>query len=150
MFSWQVSPFVTGVIPVVGQGGNFGPFPNFVELPRAPDNGVARALQSGLLNSTAAPPRREFQPSGPLNYSAPQSSATTGAASVAAIKAQRQRRIAAESRLIKGIIESGQQLEQEKQYALARLKYREALSQTKDRKTKDRINALIKATRLKD
>lgn len=149
LFSGQVTPFVTGVIPVVGQGGNFAPVPNYVELPSGPDNGVTRALQSGQLN-LAAPPRREFQPSGPINYSASQSTATTGAASVSAIKAERQRRIAAQSKMLKDTIASGQQLEQERKYGLARLKYREALSQTKDRKIKKQIYALIKATRLKN
>ena len=153
LFSGQVTPFTTGVVPVVGQGGGFGGGAfgnsNFVELPSGPDNGVTRALQSGQLN-LAAPPRPEFKPSGPINYSASQSTATSGGLSVNSIKAERERRIAAQSQVINGIVESAQQLEQQRQFAMARLKYREALSLTTDRQTRNRINALIKATRLKD
>ena len=151
LFSGQVRPFVTGVIPVVGQGGNFsGPISNYVELPSGPDNGVTRALASGQLGSIQAPPREDYQPSTRPNYSAANSTATEGALSVKAIKAARQRRLAAEARVINDIVEAAQQLEEERKYALARSKYREALRQTKDRKTKALINALIKATRLKD
>lgn len=151
LFSGQVSPFVTGVVPVVGQGGGFfGPVPNYVELPSGPDNGVTRALQSGQLNSVQPRQDREFRPSAPVNYSAAQSTATRGDISVSAIKAERQRRIAAQNQIITDIITAAQQLEEERKFALARLKYREALSQTKDRQTKAKIHALIKATRLKD
>lgn len=149
LFSGQVRPFATGVVPIVGQGGDFRPRQNFVEL-QQPDNGVTRALQSGQLNLSAPPRDQTFQPTAPMNYSSAQSTAATGDMSVGEIKAERQRRIAAQNQIVSGILERAQQLEQEKNFALARSKYREALSQTNDPQTKARINALIKATRLKD
>jgi len=93
---------------------------------------------------------RVLFPSGPLSYSSAQSTAASGERSVSAIKAERQRRIAAQHQIVSGMIEAGQALEQQRQYVLARSKYREALSQTEDREVKAKINALIKATRLKD
>lgn len=149
LFSGQVRPFATGIIPIVGQGGDFRPRQNFVELPTQ-DNGVTRALQSGQLNSVQRPREERFQPSAPLNYSDSQSTATTGDLSVNAIKAERERRIAAQNQIISGMIESARQLEQEKEFALARAKYREARTQAKDDKTKAIINRMIKATRSKD
>ncbi len=151
LFSGEVRPFVTGVVPVVGQrGGFFGPVPNYVELPSGPDNGVTRALNSGQLNSVQPSQERRPQSSIRPNYSAAQSTAVSGEQSVSAIKAQRQQRLAAENRIIADIIAAGRQLEEERKYVLARMKYREALVQTNDRKTKAKINALIKASRPKD
>ena len=149
LFSGELRPFVTGVVPVVGgQGGNFAPSSNFVELVK-PDNGVTRALQTGQLNLGQSLLDHDFQPSGPLNYSSSQSTAANGDSSVSAIKAERERRIAAQNQLISGIVESGHMLEQEGQFVLARIKYREALKLTNDKQVKDQINALIKRTRLK-
>jgi len=70
LFSGQVRPLAAGVIPIVGQGGNFRTRSNFVELPSI-DNAVTRALQSGQLNSVPAPTDKAFQPSRPVTYSNP-------------------------------------------------------------------------------
>ncbi len=144
--SGQFSPFVTGVIPVVGQSG-FSPNFNTVYQP---DNGVTRAIRSGQLNLDSPIQPEATLPSGPANYSHPQSSAKQGDLSIKQIKANRNRRLALRSQQLQSTLSEAKQLEAEQDYAMARTKYREALLQTSDDLIKAKIKSMIKATRLKD
>lgn len=146
MSTGQVRPFVTGVIPVVGQG--FGPNARPVY---SIDNGVTRALQSGQLDlSGRIAPQPKPASEEPQNYSHPQSTAISGDISVSAIKAERVRKLAASRQRLESKLAEAKKLESEFKFAEARSKYREAILETKDKAVKNKINALIKETRLKD
>jgi hypothetical protein len=138
--SGQVAPFVTGVIPFVGNGSR-----QVVE----PDNGVTRALRSGQLDLRTPTEPESYQPTGPVSYSTPDSTATQGDLSVRQIKAERHRKLEARRRAIEAILAEAAQLEEQKNYADARTAYRKALAQTDDESQRRQIKALIQATRSK-
>ena len=83
--SGQLSPFVTGLIPVSGGDGGYGHGP--------PDNGVTRAMSSGQLNlSRLGKESGESEArTSAENSSSPKSSAAHGDLSVAEIKAKKDR-----------------------------------------------------------
>ncbi len=136
----QVTPFVTGAIPIVGNG-----FRQVVE----PDNGVTRALRSGQLDLRPPSEPEPYQSTGPISYSTPDSTATQGDLSVGQIKAERKRRLDAKRLAIEKILARAEELEQQENYADARTTYRKALAQTDDDVMKARIKELIQATRSK-
>jgi len=144
--SGSVSPFVTGVVPIVGsQPGDF--VPNY-EVINRPYNGVTRALQSGQF-IPPQPKDTTYQPSAPLNYSNAASSATKGDLSVSAIKAERQRKMAAKEARLVNKLKEAKEFESKLDFPSAREKYYEAILETDDKKIKSQIKALIKATRQK-
>ena len=136
----QLTPFVTGAIPVVGSG-----YPQVYE----PDNGVTRAIQSGQLDLHHRSEPEPYRTSTPLNYSTPDSTATQADLSVSQIKAERKRRMQAQRNSIEKTLAEAAELERQENYADARTTYRKALAQTDDKELRQRINAIIKATRLK-
>lgn len=136
----QLTPFVTGAIPVVGSGWG---------QPYVPDNGVTRAIQSGQLDLSSASQAETYRSPDPVSYSSPDSSATRGDASVSQIKAERDRKLKSKQRAIKKILDEAAELERQKNYADARTTYRKALKQTDDKVLRNKINAMIKATRNK-
>lgn len=133
IFSGGVRPFVTGVIPVVGNG----PI----------DNGVTRALASGQLDLTYRSPEVSYVPTGPTNYSNADSSALSGDSSVKKIKAARQKRLADEKQKLQKTLDEAKALVADEEFVEARMKYRQALLQTDDQVTRRRIKAWIKAAR---
>lgn len=149
--SGQIRPFVNGVVPVVGSGGQSFYNPG-VQPVYSPDNGVTRALQSGQLDLSGrvAPQPEKAAPTGPRNYSNPQSTAMSGDLSVNSIKAERERKLAATKARIAAVVAEAKALETEFKFAAARSKYREAIAMTRDKEIKKKINDLIKATRLKN
>lgn len=112
-------PFVTGVIPVTGQGGRIG----------QPDNAVTRAIQSGQLSSLPAQPEPEYRASDePMTYSRQNSSAVQGDISVAEIKRQRALKRAALERELDELAEQVRQAEEAEDYRLARRLLRKMLT----------------------
>ncbi len=143
MFSGQVRPFVTGVIPIIGANANL--------LPPPIDNAVTRAINSGQLDlsSRSASPDVELPQSSDVLYSDATSSATHGDSSVAAIKAARKNRLAARQRELAELLAAADRLVAEQEYVLARAKFRAALRIADEASTKKVINAKIAATREK-
>ncbi len=141
MFSGQVRPFVTGVIPIIGANANL--------LPPPIDNAVTRAINSGQLDlsSRTSSPEVELPQSGDVLYHNATSSATHGDSSVAAIKAERKKVLAARERELAELLAAADRLVAEQEYVLARAKFRAALRITDDATTKKVINAKIAATR---
>lgn len=138
----QLTPFVTGAIPVVGQGQGFAQV-------YEPDNGVTRAIRSGQLDLHQSTEPENKQSTASLNYSTPNSTATQGDLSVSQIKADRQRRLNAQRRAVDKTLAEAFAFEQQQNYAEARTAYRKALAQTDDKQTRKSINARIRATRSK-
>lgn len=147
MFTGAQRPFVTSFVPIVGHGGapvirNYAPINSGY-----PDNAITRAVSSGQLNSIQLPPE-ERQPV-ETQYGNRDSSARYGDSSVQAIKAERQRKLAAHQRAIQAILDEAASLESQQEFTKARIKYREALGKAKDESVKNQIRALIKASRTK-
>ncbi|MFT5302001.1 MAG: hypothetical protein ACI814_002814 [Mariniblastus sp.] len=144
LINGQFRPFVTGVVPVVGNSAQYGQ-PVF-----APDNGVTRAMQSGQLNlATGRAPETHVASSDPVSFSNLESTASAGDFSVSSIKAERKRRIEERKQQFIAAIKEAQVLESQSKYAEARMKYQSASSLTDDKQFKAQIKLLIKATRLK-
>ena len=146
LFSGQLTPFVNGIVPIVGNGQI---------LPHPVDNAVTRAISSGELelNRPVARDSSEsdrLHPSGPI-YSDPNSSATRGDISVAAIKALRKREQQQRQSLVAKQIEEAERLADQGDAAMARSVYREALRQSTDNsqklEIKRRITSLREASR---
>jgi hypothetical protein len=76
----SLSPFVTGVIPITGDGMSRVIYP--------PDNAVTRGLQSGQLDLTPSAPPSDTSVSESTSPAPPESSASSSDISVAEIKAQ--------------------------------------------------------------
>lgn len=131
--SGSVRPFVTGMIPVVGDGGI--------------DNGVTRALQSGQLDLAHRTSVDTHVPTGTVNYSNSQSSAMRGDSSVRQIKAERSRRLAEKKRKLQSTLDEAKELVAQEKFMEARSKYREARSLTDDARLRQQIKAWIKAAR---
>ncbi len=151
IYSGQIRPFVTGVVPIVGS--NFAtPVPNFngriYPAPMPIDNAVTRAINSGQLS--LARNRAEEQPlteSASVDYGDAESTAIHGDASVASLKAERIRRLAAQQKAIDDKIHEAEQLAEQQEFAMARTKYREALRLVKDDVIRKDILNRIAATR---
>lgn len=145
IFSGQVRPFVTGVVPIVGSG-----LPPGVSEVVPPDNAVTRALSSGQLHlgGTSEPTVRQST-SATGNFSVENSSAAHGDTSVKQIKAQRQKMLRAKQQRLESALEKASRLESEKNYSQARSAYREALRHTDDQSVEFKIKSLIQATRQK-
>ena len=141
--SGSVRPFVTGIVPIVGQRG--APLLPMSQPVQVVDNAVTRALGSGKLQLGNAPPTNHEPVGGPLNYSNPGSSATTTDASVTEIKAARQRKLDAERSRVEAIVLAGKALKDEGKFVEARMKLKEALGETDDKAIKSQIQALIKS-----
>ena len=139
----QIRPFVVSNTPIVGGGQ-----PNF-SIPYQPDNGVTRAIRSGQLSSDFRSYEEPTRPARTVTYNSPTSTATQPDLSVKSIKAKRLRMLAAKKKLLEDTIAAAQALEDERKFIDARIKYREALSQTDDDSQRRRIKEMIKATKLK-
>ena len=148
--SSSIRPFVTSVVPVIGHGGT--PLVGTVYSPaRAPiENGVTRALNSGQLNLNGpiSPKPAPTNNVTPTTYN-PLSSATQGARSVAAIKAEREQRIDAERAKVQEVVDQADALVDRRQLSEARSMYRKALGLTDDKALRAEINRVIKSTRQK-
>lgn len=157
LISGQTRPFVTGMIPVVGGGvpgfsnvmPGYGFDPGYRDIVPM-DNGVTRAFRSGQLKlGSRSQPTQRTAPSTPVTFSNKNSSALTGDLSVAQIKAERVKRMAARQRQFESTLAEAKQLESDKRYAEARVKYRAATKLTDDKRLRDQLKQIIKASRSK-
>jgi hypothetical protein len=133
--SGEFRPFATGFVPVVSGG----------QYQRPIDNAVTRAINSGELDSIASVQDTDSRPHTESRqiYSDPNSTATRGDASVASIKAARQRQLAANQRRLKNKLSEAQDLLDRQEIVEARIKFREALQLTQDKNVKQEIKARI-------
>ncbi len=151
----QLTPFVTGVIPVVGSGwsggwsGGMGMPGNGYVMSAPVDNAVTRAVRSGELQRALAEPTDADWRSEPTqpSYNSLYSSATRGSKSVSALETERENRIAAEQELIRQLLEEARTLVQQNNVVLARIKFREALQLVDDDSLRASVKAEIQATR---
>ncbi|MFK7767156.1 MAG: hypothetical protein AB8B55_08030 [Mariniblastus sp.] len=148
LINGQTRPFVVGNIPVVGGqfvgGGQAG-----IATPYQPDNAVTRAMQSGQLSGSLRSYEEETPTARAVSYNSPTSSATQGDVSVKSIKAQRERLIAAKKQKLADTIAAAKELESQRKFIEARMKFREALSQTDNDSERESIKQLIKESKLK-
>ncbi len=111
-------PFVTGVTPVVGDGGN-------IIVPR--DNAVTRAINSGQLDLTRPPLDEEVVTRPSRIYSNPGSTAQSGDLSVEAIKAARAAAIAEKQQQLNELIQLADSHCEKGDYKEARIAIRAAI-----------------------
>jgi hypothetical protein len=131
-FSGQVSPFVIGMVPIVGD--------------QPLDNAVTRAVQSGQLDLTYRP-EESATPDRADYYYLSKSTATQGDQSVTAIKAQRAReRVQRAQRFDELLADARQQLELGRRTE-AREKLRKALELTDNEELKKVIRVQIQNLR---
>jgi hypothetical protein len=130
MFSGQVTPFVTGLIPVVGDQ----PF----------DNAVTRALQSGQLDLTYRPEEARIFDTPAAPPTVP-SSAAQGAPSLASIKAERAAQAREKQLKLESHIAEAKQLIESGRKSLARNHLRQALELTDDAELKKVLQKEINA-----
>ncbi len=137
LFHGSVRPFVSGYVPVVGNG------------PPPIDNAVTRAIRSGQLDLNYQPEESSAatSTSAPVTYSNANSTANHGDRSVEAIKAERERRIAIEAQALKEILDEAQRLVDQNELSLARTKFREALRLTENERLRNEIKGRIASTR---
>ncbi len=129
-------PFVTGVIPVAGQGRPI----------YQPDNAVTRAIQSGQLSSLPSSSEPEYRaPDKPVTYSRQDSSAAQGDISVAEIKRQRALKLAALERELDELAEQVRQAEASEDYRLARRLLRKMLVKIEDPRRRAELKAHLKS-----
>jgi hypothetical protein len=123
IFDGSVRPFVTGVVPVVGNPGDIVE-PYVPPPPQAPPRGKS---WSSILKSGRE--ERPFQPTEALaNYEAPSnSSAASGDLSVAAIKAQRAADLQAQQDQLSELVAQADSAEQSGEYSRARSALRKAV-----------------------
>lgn len=135
--SGAISPFVTGVIPVVGSGGGH-------EI----DNAVTRGIASGQLRPYSERRVDESSASASADLaSSPSfenSSATSGDISVAAIKAQKELARANRARQASAAIKLAKQFKLENDYRNARIELRKALKLTDDETQLRRLKEWMK------
>ncbi len=145
LFHGTVSPFVTGVIPVIGSSGL---------QPGQIDNAVTRAINSGLLDSSVQPlysrerertreerRQRIRAASGP----APSiSSAQNSDLSVEAIRANRERELDAMNAAIMAIVDEAIAFEAEGDFYHARRRYSDAIIACKDRDLKKQLKEMMR------
>jgi len=84
-----------------------------------------------------------------VTFSDQRSTALRGDLSVAQIKAERAKKLAASKRQLDTALTEARQLESEHRYAEARIKYRDATKLTDDNQLQDQLKLLIKASRKK-
>lgn len=132
IFSGQVSPFVTGLIPVVGS-------PPL-------DNAVTRAIESGQLDLTYRPEDPPLEPyTGDACHS--RSTATQGDLSVQAIKADRAKQNAGRQREFDALVAEAGKLSETGRPGMARQKLNKALELTDDEESKKVIRNQIENLR---
>ena len=131
-----IRPFVTGVIPVIGSGG---------DSPPVIDNGVTRAVESGLLNledlGADEPVRYARKSEVPANVS----SAELPMASVESIKAERESQIIREREQLELLISAANKFEEANEFKEARIKFREAIKICSDITLKRQLRRRLKA-----
>ena len=148
IFSGQFRPFVSSAVPVLGVGSTRPGFNPIFQ----PDNEITRAIQTGQLDLTHRPHAdQETQPrlAWPDAFGAETSTATRGDLSVKQIKAERRRRLAERERRLERLLTEANKLRAQQNFSEARLRYKEALTQTDDDAMKAEIASLIKASRNK-
>lgn len=141
LFSGQMTPFVTGVVPIVGR------FESDV-----PDNAVTRAIQSGLLDSMPPVPKPTYADDPPRDFGNPNSTALHGDRSVAALKAERQAFERRQQAKFESSLTEAKRLLAAEQFADSRRKFREAMQYTQDEQVKRELREVadsLKATKRK-
>ena len=124
--SGTLSPFVTGIVPVIG------------DADRPIDNGVTRGISSGMLRPYSA--RRsddsndvsDISPKSRNGSSISRSSAATSDISVAEIEAQKAAAKIAREQNFQRSLEAARQAHSEKDYRIARIELRKAAKLTDD------------------
>jgi hypothetical protein len=132
IFGGQVSPFVTGVVPVVGT--------------QPIDNAVTRALQSGQLDLSHRPEDPVLDPNSGFAYHT-KSSATQGDQSVASIRANRSKQTAIRRQQASTLMAEAEKLLESGRKSMARQKLRKALELTDDEESKKVIQSQIENLR---
>ncbi|MCH2183129.1 MAG: hypothetical protein MK108_14105 [Mariniblastus sp.] len=132
-------PFVTGVIPVIGNGQR--PQPYF------PDNAVTRAIQSGVDLTAPHPEDTPDEPATTPSLRHPFSSARTGDLSVTEIKAQKLRREAERKAEFNAQLELVQIAESNEDYRVARIHLRKAIRLCEDASQKERLQSHLQEIR---
>lgn len=133
IYSGQVRSVVTGFVPVAGGGYSSG----------YPDNGVTRAIDSGMLDQTPSANRDASLPrSEAAQYSDPRSTALTGDLSVSQIREQRAKWLE-QRRLRKNeLVREAERLLNQNDRVESRRKYLEALKYADDERTKRDLKLL--------
>jgi hypothetical protein len=132
LFSGQSTPFVTGMIPVIGD--------------QPLDNAVTRALQSGQLDLTYRPEEVKPADEAPLLHHS-KSSATQGSASIASIRQEKDRKARENQAKCQALIAEAKQLLESNRRSMARNKLRQALELTESQELKKLIRTEIEALR---
>jgi hypothetical protein len=135
MFSGQIRPFVTGVVPVLGcYSGGY------------PDNAVTRAVASGMLDRSPETHKNSSLPrSEPAQFSNPRSTALTGDLSVAEIREQRSQMLEQRRERMNEIVQEAQALLSQEDRAGGRRKYLEALKYADDDRAKRELKMLAES-----
>jgi len=134
LFSGQLSPFVTSVVPVLGGRGNDGVI----------DNGVTRAMSSGLLDLTELGerlPETVVTDSRAARYAS--STATLGEKSVKAIRAEQEARQSDLAKKIGQMRDNAAEFIESGEYGQARLQLKRALALEKDPASRSEIIATL-------
>jgi hypothetical protein len=122
--SGSLSPFVTGVIPITGDGMSRVIYP--------PDNAVTRGLQSGQLDLAPSAPARDTSVSESTSLAPQVSSASSSDISVAEIKAQSLRAKDAKSAEMRRLIAAANEYESRSDLPKAIMSIRNALKLADD------------------
>lgn len=123
IFDGRITPFVTGVIPVVGNSFQ----------PMEPDNGVTRALASGQLDlGNLGVDRSSSQADSTVSVPPTRSTATIGSASLATIRAEKQAEQAQLAARIASYLEEADKYLAEQEYGLARIRIKRAIALEQD------------------
>ena len=132
-------PFVTGVIPVVGNGQR--PQPYFI------DNAVTRAIQSGVDLTAPHPADDTHEEAATPSLRHPFSSARTGDISVTEIKAQKSRQQMLRDAEFAAQLEQVKIAEANEDYRVARIHLRKAIRLCKDASQKEGLKSHLQEIR---
>ena len=134
-------PFVTGVVPVVGDDDSY--------YPPVMDNGVTRAINSGQLDlgSLGKNTQHLDRPVSAPEYSAAVSTAEQGAPSVEALKAARAEKMDQREIELKQLLSDAVDLENEGNYPAARSCLRQAIKLAEDPRQKKGLRAHLTSLR---
>ena len=132
-------PFVTGVIPVVGNGQR--PQPYFI------DNAVTRAIQSGVDLTAPHPADDAHEEAATPSLRHPFSSARTGDVSVAEIKAQKSRQRKQRDAEFAAQLEQVKTAEANEDYRVARIHLRKAIRLCQDASQKEALKSHLQEIR---
>jgi len=137
----SVSPFVTGVIPVVGDGMSRAIYP--------PDNAVTRGIQSGQLDLETRSRSEETETAGLSGSTPRESSATTSDISVAEIKAKKLRQKEAIRSEVQRLIAAAADYEKNSDFPKAKKSLRAAIKLIDDARLKQQLDQKLNELRKK-